>query len=161
MEEYIKWATAVVIPLLGLIIKYRSDNQDPGAVRRMKRHAQLATELPEESKKHLEELLDVESGLYAERMKRRAQRKLKGGTLGAVILVALVFGGALFGLSAWAFIWPWAWIFVGVTGFFCVLFLVAGAMQLYEYPQDRDEPAAPHAPAVQEEQPQSAGSVSK
>lgn len=140
MEDYIKWVVAVVVPLLGLLLKFRSERQDPGSIRRMKRHSQLLDGLPETAKEPLEALLTVETELYAKRMKRRALRKVDKNNLAALIVAAVLFAGILFGLIAWAQLWGWAWILVGVVGLGVILVLGVGLGQFYEYPEsDQDD----------------------
>ncbi|MFJ4261907.1 hypothetical protein ACIPYU_05620 [Paenarthrobacter nicotinovorans] len=133
---------SIAVPLVGLIIKLRNDRQDPAAVRSIKQHAKLHDALPEESRSSIKELLDFETAQYAKKVKRRGSRKLNGGNVAAFIFVALLTGALLYPLIAWALIWPWAFIFVGIIGALGGALLIVGGGQLFEYEDETAEPAA-------------------
>lgn len=142
IKEYAPLVVSVVIPLLAVLFRAWNERQDPGAVRLIRRHVELAKEMPASSKLEMEELLAVESKAYAARMKRRAIRELSGAGLAAFIFVAVVFVGLLYATLMLGIgvdnVWGWIpFVVIAVVG---IAFLSVGAMQIYTYPGYEKEP---------------------
>lgn len=114
---------------------------DPRRLRDIKRHAQLIKDLPDRAKPPIEELLATETQEYADRTLRRAQRKLNGGNLGALIVVGLFTAGIIyFGVLLALSVSPWWWIPTGIIGAFLLALTSAGfGKNFWTYPMPVDD----------------------
>lgn len=133
--------TAVAPPLLALTGKLFAD-RDPGAIRRMRRHAKLAAEMPKDSgaEKHLSRLLETEAGRYADDFIEKVTRQVNGATLATIIFVALVSAGLTYALILWALVfWPAYFLAVGVAVFGVLLILVGGLPNLYQHETEQEK----------------------
>jgi hypothetical protein len=121
--------TGVVLPLMGL----KKEPRDPSAVRSMSRHAKLYEALPEESREPIRKLLEFEAANYARTLMRKGTRKLNGGNLAAVIVVAVLTGVVEYVLVYIAFTWWPASLMAGAVFGFSAALLSVGARQMYVY----------------------------
>lgn len=128
--------TAVIPPFLALIAKLLFTDRDPGAVKRMQRHATLEQEMPAESeaKAQLRALLDIESKNYAERVTAKLNRRINGGNLAAIIFVLVVVAAITYFLILLAQVfWPAGILAGGVAIFGIILILAGGLPNLYKH----------------------------
>jgi ABC-type multidrug transport system fused ATPase/permease subunit len=123
----------ILVPLGGLVIKWRAGRGDPAAVRSMKQHAKLHEALPEKTRGDIEELIKFEANKYAAEQMRIGRRTIKGGNLAAVIFIALVFGGLEYVLIAWGLTWWPGFIFATAVGVVGLAFIIAGSLQIFDY----------------------------
>lgn len=144
---------SLAVPTVGLIAKVRQDRQDPAAIRSMKQHAKLYETLPENSRSHIEALIQFETEMYAAEMKRKAARTLNSGAVAAFVLIALVTGVAVYWAIAWGAIWWPAYIVASIVGIFGVLLLLVGAPQLFDDPDENTSNTSRGTSRGQKQQP--------
>lgn len=156
MNEILDWLQkaapligSFAVPAVGLVAKIRQDRQDPAAIRSMKQHAKLYESLPENSRSHIEALIQFETELYAAEMKRKAARTLNGGAVAAFVLIALVTGAAVYWAILWGTIWWPAYVVASLVGIFGVLLLLVGAPQLFDDPDEAKPTRAANSQAGQ------------
>ena len=140
---------ALLVPLISVYLKLRSDRQDPAAVRVLKQHAKLHDSLPESTRGEIVRLLEFETKKYADAQIRRGKRRVNGTSLATLIFVAAVTGAAVYWLIVWALIWWPAFIGVGLVAFFGGALMVAGGFQLFTY--DESPAEASEDPAGEKE----------
>ena len=131
--------TAVLPPLIALIANLVLADRNPGAIRRMQRHAALQQQMPEGSAAETEfrALLDAESNKYVARVMAKMNRKINGGSLAGIILLTVFTAGATYAVILLAQVfWP-AWFVAGGVALFGVLVILAGGFRsLYDTPED-------------------------
>ena len=133
---------ATISPLLAFLSRFIFERRDPSAFRRIKRHAELWQILPEEAGADFARLLNSETSQYVDRRLRKAERKLNGSTLAALIFVGLLTAGLTWPLVSLALVfWP-AWILAGAVALFGALLMIVGLGQLYRYPSTDDSSAS-------------------
>lgn len=164
MGELIPTLFAAVGSMFGITLKYLSPNRGSRAFRNILRHASLLDSLPVEARSELRKLITLETNQYASRKLisleaklnpsgmsksslrklKRSQRKLDGGNLAVLILVAALTSGVVYGLSLGAIgLGSWGtplgvivWIVTYLVAVFGVLLSFAGVSQLYNYPAE-------------------------
>lgn len=123
----------LLVPLVGVYLKLRSDRQDPAAVRALKQHAKLYEALPESTRDEIERLIKFETKKYADTQIRRGKRKINWPGLFALLIVALVTGLIVGALISWALAWWPAFILVAIA---CILggaAVTAGSLEVFKY----------------------------
>lgn len=83
----------VIPPLLAFVGRFIFDGRDSAALGRMARYAELLDKLPGEAKPPLELLIRSEVDSFASHRRRRNERSIDGGTVGALLLVGMVTAG--------------------------------------------------------------------
>lgn len=141
-ETWAPLMASIVIPFLGVFISYQNSRQDPGAIRKMRRHAQLLEILPVGAQPALETLLTSEVEQYAARQSRKYERKIDRNTVAALVVIGIVLGLALFFIFQWALIWAPAWIIFGIVALVGLTFMGVGSGQLFKA---NDEPSEQHS----------------
>lgn len=128
--------TAVLPQLVALFASLALTERNPGAIKRMQRHAALEQSMPDgsDAKAQLRALLDTETQKYVGRVTERLNRKINYGNLTGIILVIIFFAGATYSLILLAQVfWP-AWIVAGGIGLFGVVLILAGGLpNLYKH----------------------------
>lgn len=133
--------TAIVPPLLALVGKLFAD-RDPGAIRRMRRHAKLAAEMPKDSpaEGHLNRLLEAETGRYADEFIKKATRKINGTNLAAMIFVAVIVAGLTYLITLGALVfWPLYFVSGGLALFGVLFILIGGLPNLYKHETEEEK----------------------
>jgi len=133
----INWTTLLTsagAPALAILGRLVFSGREPGLWKRLKRHADIYPSLPAKAKAKFEDMMATEAEVYADAQKRRATRKLDGGTLAALIFVGLVTAAITWGLILLATNW-WTplWILVVATAIFGALLLAVGVGKLWKY----------------------------
>ncbi|WP_411732723.1 hypothetical protein [Paeniglutamicibacter sp.] len=139
MIQAIPIIIAAIVAISGVALQIYNSDRDPGAVRSMKRHAELAEKLTGVAQTKVLGLLETESNQYSDRMMRRATRKVDGGSVAAMIAVAIVGGGLTYGVTLLALNFWIAWILVVLVGGLTIALMFAGSAQLFKYPEEKNK----------------------
>lgn len=135
--------TVIVGPLLRGEISGR-------LAKRIAAHADLRKKLEgnADAVAHLDALLTRETLTLADRETHRLTRKLNGGNVAALIFVALVGGGVVYGIVSAAIalaenpVLFWLFMIVaGLVGLFAIALAAAGLGTLYEPPREKRQKA--------------------
>ncbi|WP_445160789.1 hypothetical protein ACTXG5_21915 [Mycobacterium sp. Dal123C01] len=124
-------AVPAVAGLLGKI--YLAGSADSKVTRRLAKDSELYKEVPESSKKALEELISQEVQIHVQ----RRRRKISWITVVTLVVVAAVMGGAGSGLAWLALNTSWVfWYFFVPVAFLGFGLVAAGALQVFTYPDE-------------------------
>lgn len=140
------WVTLVLTsipPLAGVAAKIYLGSSDGRIVRKIEKDIALHDIAPERSKEVLEQLIYAETITHAQRRLNTAVRKVNWPVAFWIFVGVVVTGFAGWGLAyaAVTYWWP-IWIPCALVGFFGVLWIIAGAGQLFKYPADEDDSEA-------------------
>lgn len=135
-------AVAVLTVVVGPILRGELSGR---LLKRVVAHAELREKLADASpaQREIDALLDAEVKVLRERAEYRLTRRLNGGNVAALVFVALVGGGVVYGLVTAGLALPgtvWAVLFFIVAvlvGLFAVALAAAGMRTLYEPPKER------------------------
>ena len=138
MGSALTYIGPIVAPLFALLLRFVSDGHDGARSRRIKRYSEMLEQIPAAADAvPLVEHLNSEIKVFAERQGKLSNRKLDGGSLGALILI-----GAVTSLATWAL----SYLSLNVHGAFWLLtapvlalglaLMIAGVSQLYKYPDE-------------------------
>lgn len=138
-------SVAVLTVVIGPLLRGEISGQ---LAKRIATHANIRQNLEgnAEAVAHLDELLTRETRLLKDREIHRLTRKLNGVNVAALIFVALVGGGAVYGLvsaaAAFAENPVIVWLFIVgavLTGLFAIALAAVGLGTLYEPPREKGQ----------------------
>lgn len=136
-------AVAILTVVIGPILRGEASGR---LAKRIAAHADLRQKLEGNSValQHLDSLLTSESQVLNERETYRLTRKLNGGNVAALVVVALVGGGLVYGLVSGAIaasalpVLPWVVVALAVlVGVFTIGLAAVGLGTLYAPPRDK------------------------
>lgn len=140
-------SVAILTVVIGPLLRGEISGQLP---KRIATHSDMRQNLKgnAEAIAHLDALLTSETRVLKDREMHRLTRKLNGGNVAALILVALVGGGVVYGLVSAAVAFAdrpvifWLFIVVAVlVGLFAIALAAAGLGTLYEPPREKGQKA--------------------
>jgi len=141
-------AVAILTVVIGPLLRGEASGR---LAKRIALHTDLRPKLEGNSValEHLDSLLVNEAKALEERETYRLTRKLNGGNVAALIIVALAGGGVVYGLISGAIAtsdvpaWPWVFIaFAVLVGIFTIALAAVGLGTLYAPPRDKGEKPA-------------------
>lgn len=141
-------AVAILTVVVGPILRGEASGR---LAKRIAAHADLRQKLEGNSAalQHLDSLLVSESQVLEERETYRLTRKLNGGNVAALVLVALVGGGLVYGLVSGALaasdvpVLRWSLVALAVVvGSFFVALATVGLGTVYAPPRDKSAESA-------------------
>lgn len=140
-------AVAVLTVIVGPILRGELSGR---LLKRVIAHAELRKHLDDnlEAKGELDALLTTEIKAMRTREETRLTRKLNGGSVAALIFVAVFGGGLVYGLMAWAATVAGSWfavilyIVAALVGLFTIALAAVGVGTLYTPPGTDEEKAA-------------------
>lgn len=138
MDRYLTLVQALAVPLLGLIGSVFASRGPRRELHTLERLAALRDRLGPEASSILEPLTADLASMLAYKERRRLHRKLDGSALAALIFVLVTGGAALYGgraIGQW-----WSIVAGGAVALFTLALAWAGALQLWEYPEEVEGP---------------------
>lgn len=144
--------SAISVAVLTVVIAPLLRGEISGQLaKRIATHAEIRQNLEgnAEAAAHLDALLTSETRVLRDRETHRLTRKLNGGNVAALVFVALVGGGSVYGLVSGAVAiaekpgFFWVLIVVAIiVGLFAIALAAAGLGTLYEPPREKKRAAA-------------------
>lgn len=143
-------AVAVLTVIVGPILRGELSGR---LLKRVTAHAELREHLADNvaAKEELDGLIMAEVKALRAREESRLTRKLNGGNVAALIFIAVLGGGLVYGLMAWAGAVAGTWfavilyIVAALVGLFTIALAAVGVGTLYAPPRTEEERAATKA----------------